>query len=102
MTSALTEDDAGGLFFLSIVNLLLVSMTVAVVVTVILSGKDLSKHALNIVEGVLLNPLGLLLSVHASLEIAVIAIDHVNRHKPRLDKTAGTRRNIAAAFQLIV
>ena len=87
---------------LSIVNLLLISMTAVVFVTVILSGEDLSQHVLNIVEGVLLRPRGLLLSFQVLPEFAIIAIGNVDRHKARLDRTSGTKRSIAAAFWLIV
>jgi len=62
---------------LNIVNLL-ISMTIVVVVIVILSGEDLSQHALNIVESVLMS----LLNFHVLSEITIIPSAMLTDIKP--------------------
>jgi len=49
---------------------------------VILLGEDLSQQALNIVEGVVLNPNGLLLSFHTSPEVASSPLVMLTDTKP--------------------
>ena len=73
---------------------MMAAVVVINIAIIILSGENLSQQALNIVEGVLLSPHGLLLSFHASPKITIIVIVHVDR----LDRADGTKRSITAAF----
>jgi len=92
------------MFFLQslFIEVFLLSIAFAGGLLIVLIGKELCQHTLDVVQGLLLSPESLLLSLHAAMEnILIIVIGHVGQYKSYLDRADGARRSIAANFLLI-